>query len=78
MHGNDRSERHDYLSRFLLLHSPFLFLLFFRREEKKGKEYPKSWSKVMPFVSIMVILIKGKIKFNYRDSRMSGDNSVVF
>ena len=26
--------------------------LFFRRGEKKGKEYPKTWSKVMPFCSI--------------------------
>ena len=31
----DGTERYDFWSRFLLLHSPFLFHLFFRREEKK-------------------------------------------
>ena len=33
----DRAERHELKSRFCAIHSSFL-LLFFRREEKRGKE----------------------------------------
>ena len=32
-----------------LIHSTFPFPLFFRREEERGKELLKSWSKAMPF-----------------------------
>ena len=44
----DRAERHDFWSSFLL----FILLsssLFFRSQEKRGKEKPKTWSKVIPF-----------------------------
>ena len=51
----DRADRHDLWSRLLLIHSP-LFPSFFRREEKRGKEWPKSWSKVMPFWSIVLTI----------------------
>ena len=36
-------------------HFHFLLLSFFKREEKRGKEQPKSWSKVMPFNSIVFL-----------------------
>ena len=51
----DRVERHDFWSQFLLFILP-LFYPFFRREEKRGSEKPKSWSKVMPFGSIILMM----------------------
>ena len=48
----DGTERY-FWSRFLLLCSPFLFPLFFRREEKRRMKKQKSWSKVIPFCSIL-------------------------
>ena len=33
----DQAERHDFLSRFLLINSPFHLPCFFRREEKGEK-----------------------------------------
>ena len=38
------------------IHFPFLLPFYFRREEKERKEYLKSWSKVMPFCSIVLTL----------------------
>ena len=38
------------------IYSPFLLPSFFSREDKRRKEYPKSWSKVMPFCSIIGIM----------------------
>ena len=47
---SDGIERYDFCSRFLLLHSPFLFPLFFRREEKRRRSSknrdPKSYLSV--------------------------------
>ena len=42
----DRAQKQDFWSRFLLLHSPFLFPLFFLREEKRGKELPSRVQKL--------------------------------
>ena len=38
---NDRSERHEFLSRFLLIYSTFLMLSFFKKGREKGKRIAK-------------------------------------
>ena len=48
---NDRAE---ITITIFAIHSPFLLPSFFRREEKREKEYPKSWSKLMTLCSIIL------------------------
>ena len=42
------------------IHYPFLLPSFFMRDEKKWREYLKSWSKIMPFCSIYRICWKSE------------------
>ena len=44
------------LIKIFTIHSPSLLSSFFRREEKRGSEKTKLWSKVMPFCSIILMM----------------------